>query len=128
MGPWPTPVLDRIDPLVAEVVSSFSFFGYRKVWGALRLDGHEWISASSVRRSMGRRGLLQPRRPICLKILTRDTRRTDMWSLRSLLRESDERSTMLLRHAPEPLDQCPKAQQRRARKRQEVEAPIELDP
>lgn len=61
-GPWPTPVLDRIDPLVAEVASSFGFFGYRKVWGRLRLDGQAGISASSVRRSMGRQGLLQPRR------------------------------------------------------------------
>jgi putative transposase len=61
-GPWPSPVLDRIDPLVAEVAASFGFFGYRKVWGRLRLDGQEGISASSVRRSMGRQGLLQPRR------------------------------------------------------------------
>ncbi len=61
-GPWPTPVLDRIDPLVAEVAASFGFFGYRKIWGRLRLDGQERISASSVRRSMSRQGLLQPRR------------------------------------------------------------------
>ena len=51
-GPWPTPVLDRIDPLVAEVASSFAFFGYRKVWGRLRLDGHVGIRESSVRRSI----------------------------------------------------------------------------
>jgi hypothetical protein len=61
-GPWPTPVLDRIDPLVAEVAASFAFFGYRKVWGRLRLDGQDGISASSVRRSMRRQGLLQRRR------------------------------------------------------------------
>ncbi len=57
-GRWPTPVLDRIDPFVAEVASSFGLVGYRKVWGRLRLDGEEGISASSVRRSRRRQGLL----------------------------------------------------------------------
>ena len=90
-GPWPTPVLDRIDPLVAEVASSFAFFGYRKVWGRLRLDGHERISASSVRRSMGRQGLLQPRRYQAERralakarkavFVTQPTRRNRLWQL-----------------------------------------------
>jgi transposase InsO family protein len=90
-GPWPTPVLDRIDPLVEEVASSFGFFGYRKVWGRLRLDGHDGISASSVRRSMGRQGLLQPRRYQAERralaaarkavFVTPPTRRNRLWQL-----------------------------------------------
>lgn len=90
-GRWPTPVLDRIDPLVAEVASSFGFFGYRKVWGRLRLDGQEGISASSVRRSMGRQGLLQPRRYQAERralaqarravFVTPPTRRNRLWQL-----------------------------------------------
>ena len=84
-------MLDRIDPLVAEVASSFAFFGYRKVWGRLRLDGHERISASSVRRSMGRQGLLQPRRYQAERralakarkavFVTQPTRRNRLWQL-----------------------------------------------
>lgn len=90
-GPWPTPVLDRIDPLVREVASSFGFFGYRKVWGRLRLDGHGAVSASSVRRSMGRQGLLQPRRYQAERralaqarkavFVTPPTRRNRLWQL-----------------------------------------------
>lgn len=90
-GPWPTPVLDRIDPLVAEIASGFAFFGYRKVWGRLRLDGYEGISASSVRRSMHRQGLLQPRRYQAERralaqarkavFVTPPTRRNRLWQL-----------------------------------------------
>lgn len=59
-GPWPTPVLERIDPLVLEVAEAFPFFGHRKVHGRLLLDGHSDTTRKSVERSMRRQGLLLP--------------------------------------------------------------------
>lgn len=58
-GPWPAPVVEAIEPLAAKHAEAFDAWGYRKIWGLLRADGIV-ASQSSVRRAMGRRGLLQP--------------------------------------------------------------------
>lgn len=58
---WPTPVLDAVDEAVAETAHKYSAWGHRKIWAMIRADGFE-VSQSSVRRTMARRGLLQPRR------------------------------------------------------------------
>ena len=58
-GPWPAPVVEAIEPLAAKHAEAFDAWGYRKIWGLLRADGI-LASQSSVRRAMGRRGLLQP--------------------------------------------------------------------
>ncbi len=58
-GPWPAPVVDRIEPLAAKHAERWAAWGHRKVWGLLAADGVQ-ASPSSVRRAMGRRGLLQP--------------------------------------------------------------------
>lgn len=60
-GRWPTPVLDRVDPLVAEIADAFPAWGHRKVWAMLATDGVE-VSMSSVERSMRRQGRLLPTR------------------------------------------------------------------
>jgi len=58
-GPWPAPVVDRIEPLAAKHAEQWAAWGHRKVWGLLAADGVA-VSQSSVRRAMARRGLLQP--------------------------------------------------------------------
>lgn len=59
-GPWPAPVVERIEPDVAKYATEWAAWGHRKVWALMRHDGHDVGSASSVARAMGRRGLLQP--------------------------------------------------------------------
>jgi len=59
-GPWPAPVVDRIEPLVAKYAGDWDAWGHRKIWALARHDGHDVGSASSVGRAMARRGLLQP--------------------------------------------------------------------
>jgi putative transposase len=59
-GPWPAPVVDRIEPLVAKYASDWDAWGHRKVWAIARADGHDIGSQSSVKRAMARRDLLQP--------------------------------------------------------------------
>jgi hypothetical protein len=58
-GPWPAPVVDRVEPLAAKYAERWAAWGHRKVWGLLAADGVR-ASPSSVRRAMARRGLLQP--------------------------------------------------------------------
>lgn len=58
-GPWPTPAQDAIEPDVVRVCDGFDGWGHRKVWGRLRLDDIV-ASPSTVKRTMGRNGLLQP--------------------------------------------------------------------
>jgi putative transposase len=58
-GPWPAPVVDRIEPLAAKYAEQWAAWGHRKVWGLLTADGVQ-ASQASVRRAMARRGLLQP--------------------------------------------------------------------
>ena len=59
-GPWPAPVVDRIEPEVAKLAEQYPAWGHRKVWAMGRYQGWDLGSASSVRRAMARRGLLQP--------------------------------------------------------------------
>lgn len=59
-GPWPAPVVDRIEPTVAKYAGDWPAWGHRKVWAIARADGHDVGSQSSVKRAMGRRDLLQP--------------------------------------------------------------------
>ena len=61
-GPWPAPVVDRIEPDVAKLAGEWPAWGHRKIWAMGRYDGHDFGSQSSVRRAMARRGLLQPLR------------------------------------------------------------------
>ncbi len=59
-GPWPAPVVDRIEPLVAKYAERWDAWGYRKIWAIATADGHDVGSQGSVKRAMARRGLLQP--------------------------------------------------------------------
>jgi putative transposase len=59
-GPWPAPVVERIEPVVAKYAGEWDAWGHRKIWALARHDGHQVGSQSSVRRAMARRGLLQP--------------------------------------------------------------------
>jgi transposase InsO family protein len=59
-GPWPAPVVDRIEPEVAKLAGEWPAWGHRKIWAMGRHDGLDLGSASSVARAMTRRGLLQP--------------------------------------------------------------------
>lgn len=59
-GPWPAPVVDRIEPTVAKYAETWEAWGHRKIWAIARADGHDVGSQSSVKRAMARRGLLQP--------------------------------------------------------------------
>lgn len=56
---WPTPVLDAIEELAAELAGRYSAWGHRKIWAMLRADGVA-VSVSSVARAMKRRDLLLP--------------------------------------------------------------------
>jgi putative transposase len=58
-GPWPAPVVDAVEPLVAKYAADWPAWGHRKIYGLMRADGHR-LSMSSVERAMRRRGLLQP--------------------------------------------------------------------
>lgn len=58
-GPWPAPVVDAVEALVAKYAADWPGWGHRKIHGLMRADGHA-VSASSVLRAMRRRGLLQP--------------------------------------------------------------------
>jgi transposase InsO family protein len=59
-GPWPAPVVDRIEPVVAKYAGDWDAWGHRKIWALACHDGVDVGSASSVGRAMARRGLLQP--------------------------------------------------------------------
>ncbi len=59
-GPWPAPVVDRIEPTVAKYAESWEAWGHRKIWAIARADGWDVGSQSSVKRAMARRDLLQP--------------------------------------------------------------------
>lgn len=58
-GPWPAPVVDAVEPVVAKYAADWPGWGHRKIYGLMRADGHQ-LSCSSVERAMRRRGLLQP--------------------------------------------------------------------
>ena len=59
-GPWPAPVVDRIEPTVAKYAAQWPAWGYRKISAIAATDGHQVGSPSSVKRAMARRNLLQP--------------------------------------------------------------------
>ncbi len=59
-GPWPAPVVDRIEPVAAKYAQAWPAWGYRKIHAMAAADGVDIGSASSVRRAMARRDLLQP--------------------------------------------------------------------
>ena len=59
-GPWPAPVVDRIEPAVEKLAAKYPAWGHRKIWAMGRYDGWDLASPSSVHRAMARRGLLQP--------------------------------------------------------------------
>jgi putative transposase len=58
-GPWPAPVVDAVEALVAKYAADWPAWGHRKIYGLMRADGHR-VSPSSVERAMRRRDLLQP--------------------------------------------------------------------
>lgn len=59
-GPWPAPVVDRIEPVVAKYAAEWPAWGHRKIRAIATADGHDVGSAASVKRAMARRNLLQP--------------------------------------------------------------------
>ena len=59
-GPWPAPVVDRIEPVVAKYAAEFPAWGHRKIRAIADIDGHDIGSEASVKRAMARRDLLQP--------------------------------------------------------------------
>lgn len=61
-GPWPAPVVDRIEPLVDKLAAEHPAWGHRKIWAMGHHGGWDLGSPSSVGRAMARRGLLQPLR------------------------------------------------------------------
>lgn len=58
-GPWPAPVREVIEPLVAKYAADFPAWGHRKIHALMAADGIH-ASLSSVERAMRARGLLQP--------------------------------------------------------------------
>ncbi|MGE2731006.1 transposase [Mycolicibacterium vaccae] len=58
-GPWPAPVVDRIEALAAKYAEAWPAWGYRKIAAMMRADGHP-VTNSSVQRALRRRGLLLP--------------------------------------------------------------------
>ncbi|MEM9518054.1 MAG: integrase core domain-containing protein [Actinomycetota bacterium] len=59
-GPWPAPVVDRIEPIVAKYAADWPAWGHRKIRAIADIDGHDIGSEASVKRAMARRDLLQP--------------------------------------------------------------------
>ena len=59
-GPWPAPVVDRIEPAVAKYAAAWPAWGHRKIAAIAAADGCDVGSPSSVKRAMARRDLLQP--------------------------------------------------------------------
>jgi putative transposase len=59
-GPWPAPVVDRIEPTVAKVAGDWPAWGHRKIAVLHRIEYPQLAASfSSVERAMRRRGLLQ---------------------------------------------------------------------
>jgi putative transposase len=58
-GPWPAPVLDRIEMPAAKYAEAWPAWGYRKIAALMRADGHT-VTNSSAARALRRRGLLLP--------------------------------------------------------------------
>lgn len=58
-GPWPAPVLERIDEPAREMALAWPAWGHRKIWALLAADGHD-ASQATMRRVLRARALLQP--------------------------------------------------------------------
>ncbi len=58
-GPWPAPVRDAIEELAADDALRWPAWGHRKLHALMAFDGVE-ASEATVKRALGRRGLLQP--------------------------------------------------------------------
>lgn len=58
-GPWPAPIVDRIEALAAKYAEAWPAWGYRKIAALMRADGHQ-VTNSSLARALQRRGLLLP--------------------------------------------------------------------
>ena len=59
-GPWPAPVVDRIEATVAKYAAEWPAWGHRKIAAIAAADGADAGSPASVSRAMARRDLLQP--------------------------------------------------------------------
>ena len=59
-GPWPAPVVDRIEATVAKHAAEWPAWGHRKIAAIAAAEGCNVGSPSSVKRAMARRDLLQP--------------------------------------------------------------------
>ncbi|WP_280444138.1 integrase core domain-containing protein [Nocardia brasiliensis] len=58
-GPWPSPKVDRFEPIAAKYAEEWPAWGHRKIAAMMRADGYE-VSTSAVERALRRRGLLLP--------------------------------------------------------------------
>ncbi|GAB6902338.1 integrase core domain-containing protein [Kineosporia succinea] len=58
-GPWPMPVSQAAEPIVAKHAQEHPAWGHRKIWAMTRYDGVS-VSQATVLRIMRRRGLLLP--------------------------------------------------------------------
>jgi putative transposase len=59
LGPWPAPVRDLVEQPAAQLALEWPAWGHRKIHALLAVDGFH-ASQATVRRALGRRGLLQP--------------------------------------------------------------------
>ncbi|MEU7765035.1 integrase core domain-containing protein [Nocardia sp. NPDC049190] len=59
-GPWPSPKVERFEPIAAKYAEEWPAWGHRKIAALMRADGYE-VSTSTVERALRRRGLLLPR-------------------------------------------------------------------
>ncbi len=57
--PWPAPVRDQIEQPAAQLALEWPAWGHRKIHALLAVDGFR-ASQATVRRALGRRGLLPP--------------------------------------------------------------------
>jgi hypothetical protein len=58
-GPWPSPKVDRFEPIAAKYAEEWPAWGHRKIAALMRADGYE-VSTSTVERALRRRDLLLP--------------------------------------------------------------------
>ena len=79
MRRWPAPVVDAIEQRAAEQAHKWSAWGHRKIHAMLRADGVR-VSASSVKRALARRGLLQPARYQAERRQLAGTRHQTFWA------------------------------------------------
>lgn len=59
-GPWPAPVVDRIEPVIAKHGADWPACGHRRIRAIAAIDDHDIISESSMKRAMARRICCDP--------------------------------------------------------------------